>query len=292
MEKEKYRHMEISDKIYHYTDIETLALILQSGKIRFNRLDKVIDLSEARSVNGINFGKLFFVSCWTTSADESIPLWRLYTERLAGVRICLPMYPFVEHEFDPPSHWGFEKQGKIYSPIPFEEAWNDSFFIVPQFLDKREFGEEARYVKYVKNVQAEYEKSVDRKVSSGSTLLNIENLFDLARLKTAFWRFEEEYRFALFILPGLHIPRQGPSASEYWKVFPEYTLQCLLDGKGPNLEYFDVQLAPAVLEEITITLGPCCTEGSRILVESLLHRYAKRGHVEASQLAGTIRLTG
>ena len=34
-------------RIYHYTSIETLALILDSQKIRFNRLDRVDDLEES-----------------------------------------------------------------------------------------------------------------------------------------------------------------------------------------------------------------------------------------------------
>ena len=34
-------------KLYHYTSIETLALILKNGTIKFNRLDTVDDLEEA-----------------------------------------------------------------------------------------------------------------------------------------------------------------------------------------------------------------------------------------------------
>lgn len=34
-------------RIYHYTSIETLALILDNQKIRFNRLDRVDDLEES-----------------------------------------------------------------------------------------------------------------------------------------------------------------------------------------------------------------------------------------------------
>ena len=35
--------------IYHYTNIETLALILKNKTIRFNRLDRVDDISEGES---------------------------------------------------------------------------------------------------------------------------------------------------------------------------------------------------------------------------------------------------
>lgn len=36
--------------IYHYTTIETLALIIKSKSIRFNRTDKVDDSDECKGV--------------------------------------------------------------------------------------------------------------------------------------------------------------------------------------------------------------------------------------------------
>lgn len=36
----------MNEYIYHYTSIETLALILQSKKIRFNSLKNVDDINE------------------------------------------------------------------------------------------------------------------------------------------------------------------------------------------------------------------------------------------------------
>ena len=43
-------------KIYHYTNIEALALILKNQTIRFNRLDKVDDIEEdACVINGRGF---------------------------------------------------------------------------------------------------------------------------------------------------------------------------------------------------------------------------------------------
>ena len=39
---------ELPEYLYHYTSLETLSLILESNKIRLNRLDKVNDLQEAR----------------------------------------------------------------------------------------------------------------------------------------------------------------------------------------------------------------------------------------------------
>lgn len=49
--------------IYHYTSIENLALILNSQKIRFTRLDKVDDIEESTEYKKINVSKFLFVSC-------------------------------------------------------------------------------------------------------------------------------------------------------------------------------------------------------------------------------------
>ena len=48
-------------KLYHYTSIETLALILKNGTIKFNRLDTVDDLEEAGyTSDGMQLGKYMF----------------------------------------------------------------------------------------------------------------------------------------------------------------------------------------------------------------------------------------
>ena len=60
--------------IYHYTNIETLAQILKNKTLLFNRLDCIDDLEEGSVVSsGIYVGRYIFVSCWTETAEESIP---------------------------------------------------------------------------------------------------------------------------------------------------------------------------------------------------------------------------
>ena len=62
-------------KIYHYTSIETLALIVQNKTIRFNRLDFVDDCEESLYGSGptnIKLGQYTFVSCWTKDCKHSI----------------------------------------------------------------------------------------------------------------------------------------------------------------------------------------------------------------------------
>ena len=43
-------------KIHHYTNLESLAMILKNRTIRFNRLDKVDDLEEGNAESlGVRF---------------------------------------------------------------------------------------------------------------------------------------------------------------------------------------------------------------------------------------------
>lgn len=76
--------------LYHYTSIETLALILANKTICFNNLLNVDDSEEAETFDMGKFGRFVYVSCWTSDGQESIPLWNLYTPNMHGVRIRLP----------------------------------------------------------------------------------------------------------------------------------------------------------------------------------------------------------
>jgi hypothetical protein len=58
--------------LFHYTSIETLALILSTRKLRFNRLDRVNDMGEAQSLDYPKAQTLVFASCWTAADREQI----------------------------------------------------------------------------------------------------------------------------------------------------------------------------------------------------------------------------
>lgn len=89
--------MEAPAVLYHYASLDTLALILHKRTIRFSRLDKVDDPQEQRSADSQNLGKMKLVSCWTSSDEESIPMWREYAGAECGVRIQMKSYPFKQY---------------------------------------------------------------------------------------------------------------------------------------------------------------------------------------------------
>lgn len=86
--------------LYHYTSLETLALILENKTICFNSLLNVDDIDEAETSDLGTFGKYVYVSCWTDEAEESIAMWQMYTPNMHGIRIQLPVFPFKKHFYN------------------------------------------------------------------------------------------------------------------------------------------------------------------------------------------------
>lgn len=276
------------DIIHHYTDINKLALILKNKCIRFNRLDRVDDMSEAQATNKFNLAQYLFVSCWTDDAEESIPLWHMYSKNMTGVRISLPKEDIFNYQpLRAPQNWNITQQGILYSPIPFNKMFTDDYFITPNFLDKKQF---ERKVEYVDNVADYYKDAVTINTKDdGKTELKINSVFDLAKYKRKVWGFQSELRFLLFILPSIPIPEKGMSDPVYLERFPNHIINCLINNIPPKINFFDVEINPNVLDNITITMGPYTEESDRILVDSMLKMYTKNGSCKESNLRGTIR---
>lgn len=73
--------------LYHYTTVEALAMILSTKTIRFSPLSDLDDLQEEQTKDIPDIGKTVFVSCWTDDSMESIPMWNMYSDMKAGIRI-------------------------------------------------------------------------------------------------------------------------------------------------------------------------------------------------------------
>jgi hypothetical protein len=119
--------------IYHYTSIRNLALILDSNKFRFSRLDKVDDILE---IDGLpaSLSTHVFVSCWTEEIEESIPLWNMYTPNMSGIRLAFENNPFIKNTLPSGSFKpGVNLSDGIISPFTLDELFTDRQMILPFF---------------------------------------------------------------------------------------------------------------------------------------------------------------
>lgn len=276
------------DSIYHYTSIESLALILKTRKLRFTRLDGVDDVREAQAHAGIDFGKFFFISCWTQQAEESIPQWSMYSREMQGVRLQLPEFPFSNDPLRPKPGWGgIEWQGDLLSPLSFEALWGPSYFIVPMFLKREHF---AGPVEYVTDVADVYARSIHKEVRfDGRVDLKIDGLPLLPRRKSAEWSFQKEYRFSLFVLPSLPVSSLGPGAPQFFESVGQHMSSSFINNVDPGIGFVDVPLSDQALQSLVVRTGPLATPGGKACVEALVAQFAPGARVEQSALFGAIR---
>lgn len=280
-----------NDRIFHYTSVESLALILKSRNLRFARLDGVDDVREAQAHAGIDFGRYFFVSCWTQQAEESIPQWNMYAREMQGVRLELPSFPFQQKPLRPKPGWGgIEWQGELPSPIPFEALWGSSYFIVPMFLRPDHF---AGPVDYIDDVSSFYAQAINREVQpDGHVNLKIASLPYLPRKKSLEWAFQREYRFSLFVLPSLPVPLAGPGASGFFESIGEHMSNSFINNVDPGISYVDIPLSDAALEDLVVRTGPLASAGTKTCVEALISQFAPGARLESSALTGAVRTRG
>lgn len=85
------------ERLYHYTSLDSLALILENRTLRLMPLTSMDDPQESRTKDVENLGRFFFASCWTDEREESIPMWNMYSPLASGVRISLPPLPFKRY---------------------------------------------------------------------------------------------------------------------------------------------------------------------------------------------------
>lgn len=268
-------------KIYHYTSIETLALILKNKTIRFNRLDHVDDLEEGQSeCSGVQIGQYIFVSCWTENPEESIPLWRMYTDKGLGVRIGLDKEMFKLYTYndgDIINGITIETDGCVKLPIPKEMLALPEMWVVPNLND----GNFYRKIQYVDTTVKE---AVRNTVIKEQDKIRHLMLPQWGLYKNKRWAFQNESRFVLTVLPK---PMDMSVVNPQYSSWLQFALEQGI--KVPKNDIF-LELNPDVLNDMEILLSPNMSEGNRIIVECLCHKYIGNIMPTASSLTDLLTL--
>lgn len=240
--------------LYHYTSIETLALILKHSKLRFSRLDTVNDPSEAETVDLPNASSLVFVSCWTAEKCDSIPMWRMYTPNMQGVRIELPPNPFSgrkEIYFTEDSGFWQLLDGQ------FDITHNNSDIGISTSLIT-----DPNKIFYTDNPS---ERIITCRTTEPDKHLR---LHDLGLKKSTNWEFEKEWRYKILATFSEIRENTGDEKAHLYRHPEKITL---------NEMYLDAPLDKDVLREMNVMLSPCCTEAQGEIVNALLKQYGHRG---------------
>lgn len=255
--------------LYHYTSLDTLALILTNKSICFNTLLNVDDIDEAETSDLGQFGKYVYVSCWTDEMAESIAMWQLYTPNMHGVRIQLPAYPFKKHHYKA-GELHFKEDTSSY--IDIEKLYKENkASIIPALpklipitytIDEELLHPKAKFGESIE----EYSKVINDKLSKEKSAEIRYELGNLGRFKNDAWRFQREWRYWLSMSPiGLKESEQAT-----FNTHMEFVRRLEDETARPPYERFFIELSDEAISQMEVVFGPRMTEAERILAKHLL----------------------
>lgn len=272
-------------KLYHYTTIDALALILKNKTLKFSRLDCVDDLEEGRvESSGIKLGKHFFVSCWTENPEESIPLWKMYSKNSYGVRISLDKDMFKKYVVKSGTYNGIPVIGSIESLLPAEELFNNDYMPFPPTITQSSVDSFFyREVEYVDDVSKATEDIVHITAKGGNKADLEIALGDVGRYKYKRWAFQEETRFVISFFP-INPMQYNP------EIVSSIVMDAYRSGIHVPFSSYYMHLRDDVFDDLEIVLSPMATEGQKVIVENLCATYAPNAVVKESSLGPLVKL--
>lgn len=266
--------MNYPDYLYHYTSIETLALILNNRTICFNNLLYVDDMEEAETNDLGLFGKYVNISCWTETHEESIALWNMYTPDMHGVRIKMPVFPFKKYHYktgqfhfkeDVDTYINQEKlymenKGAIIPNLPIlfpVEYTDDTNLLFPTIRTSNSPNSVQQFLE-AKSL-ADIPKPINISYS----------LRELGRYKRSVWSFQKEWRYLVFSSP------MGLRDCEPLSLEKQQEIIRRLENREQKAPYerFFLEIDNEAFMKMEILLGPKMTEAEKILVVALLEKH-------------------
>lgn len=275
----------IPSQLYHYTSLESLAMILSTKTIRLMPITQMDDLQEARTSDIPNLGRFVFASSWTDDPTESIPMWNMYASLESGVRICLPTMPFKRYRLTPEE---YSRQTKI----PIDHISTDSDFI-ESFLPPDIYAKKLMSPMYMSDegVLVKVEYTSDKGLLEPSVLsANGEepaciNIGMLGKYKNEYWSFQREWRYQLIIIPFDPLDMSGDVAARLAKMTSEMLLG-ILPSPCPC---YDLHISDEAMDQLEVVASPKMSEGNRLMLKMLLDHYGLGRSLRQSSLTGLLR---
>ncbi len=274
-------------KLYHYTTIDSLAMIMSSRSIKFNRLDKVDDLEERTDSQNVRLWQYIFVSCWTENAEESIPLWRMYSGSAHGVRIALDADMFEDNVVgggNVPS--GIPHEGFFVGKIPAQDLFRKDYFVMPTATRFDSLNGDTLFychVNYVDDVNEKIKDAYQLTMTDATHANSHVSYGEIGKYKNKRWAFQEESRFRLLIFPFNPILCNPDEVSTIAVNSIHNSIPV------PISEYY-LKLRAEALNNIEITLHPNVTASDRVIIEALCAKYAQNAIIKPSELTDRVMM--
>jgi hypothetical protein len=247
-----------SMKLYHYTTIETLALILSNRTLRFNNLKNVDDPTEGLTDDFRSLQNYIFVSCWTNVAEENLALWKMYAKSGAGVRIEVDS---LDIRFEGPEN-PVTGINKIITNV--RKSHPDHFYI--NFWQRRESLNPFFEINYSDKPKSFYAMRTEK-----HTQYNLESAICT---KKSYWKFQSEIRFVMLGCTS--------KISEKYRNW-QHIFNGIVSGEEFSDEHIDLELPESFIGNMKLVLGPTSGDSERIMVQALMSIYAKSNRNEIAK---------
>lgn len=274
--------MSTPEMLYHYTSLETLALILEHRTIRLMPLSNMDDKQESVASDVEKMGQFYFVSCWTADNTESIPMWNMYAGLCDGVRIGMPVNPFVKYSYSANEIFHFDMSNCVVSGDPESYVWHS--ILPPKYFKAGAFTtslfegtEELIKITYTDK----------RELLEPQIVTNLGDQIGIAtnklgRFKNKYWEFQKEYRYILEVFPPTLGNQPNPQAIILY--FTLFANRLANDQLRSPFNYIDLDLRPDALDKLEVMFSPGMTPGNTILAKTLLGKYGLSDNVRTSAL--------
>lgn len=262
----------IPKRLFHYTSINSLAMILHHRTLRFTKISNLNDPLEGRTADLDGAARLIFCSSWTAYEEDTIPMWKMYSE-LVGVRLAVsPSRMFknageIKREGSGPGSFNY---AKLTPELPYSTKGNTRFFSQRHSFQDIWGPDAVRYEEPHRAV-ADQVTGTAASIRDGERVEDlIARLTQVGLLKSKHWEFENEVRFRLTFNRFISI--KGLSPEEFCDVMEV------------DSDYIDVSLSDNFFEGASVLLGPLCEPAHEILIESLIEKYAPSVTISKSDI--------
>lgn len=284
--------------LYHYTSVESLALILKNRSFRFSPLSVLDDLQEERVKDQQKFGKYVFVSSWTEEEEESIPMWNMYSNMSSGIRIKMKKNPFKIYgvdttllsqkfhnmQFSKNIFGGYDMNFLAKNPVGVRTEFSIKDLIIPS---KDYFTEEYYLYNIDPNdilIKVSYTKDdvlLTPQIADDSSI----RIGKLGINKKRCLEFQKEWRYIL---------RFAPVGFKEMVNYPIDSMQNTYNRYGSHInmlpfKFYYLKLKEDAFETMEITLSPKISDGYRAIAQVLKQVHNPSMIVKDSSLSNDIR---
>ena len=265
----------IPEYLFHYTTIESLALILKNRNIKFNPLSVLDDKQEEKIKDKQRFSHYIFVSSWTEDDNESIPMWNLYSNLTSGVRIKTIPFPFQEYplseELNKENPYNIVFKSEMRSVVPAEEFISKPYIIFP--FTQKDILYKVEYTDEIEKLEPTIYR--ERFIEFGK----------LGKYKKTHWAFQKEWRYIIRFSPMGFKEIYANMKNMERSLNSRYSAHssCL------PFNYYFLNLSDYGYLNMEITLSPKISDGNRDIVNLLKEKYNPNMKIKESELYNLIR---